>query len=115
MLRFDTRHAKDDYRGAAALAKQALQKGERVWWNADEESAIVYDVPMAPKPEVPGKMVWIEPPPPGFESGLALPDLVLMSKPDVYDGQGRLQSFLAREGYQQTGKLTAFTLWRRKP
>ena len=115
MLRFDARHAKDDYRGAAVLAKQALQKGERIWWNADEQSALIYGVPMVSGRDVPGSMVLIEPPAPGFESGLTLPDLVILSKPDVYDGNGRLQGFLSREGYHKTGSLVAFTLWRRRP
>ncbi len=114
LLRFDPRHAKDDYRGAAALARAAVQKGERVWWNADEEAAVFYGVPLAKAPAGRGQVVWIGPGWEGLEADGELPDLVLASKPDVYDGNGRVVAWLARSGFRPAGTLVAFTIWRRK-
>src|SRR5262249_25422222 len=113
-LRFDPRHARDDYRGAAALARAALEKGERVWWNGDAEAAAFYGVPLTEKAAGREWVVWIQPDRKGFEAGLELPDLVLASKPDVYDGQGWLAEFLRRSGFHQEGALPAFTIWRRE-
>src|SRR5262249_51024860 len=44
-LRLASRHDKDDYRGAAAIARDALQAGQTVWWNADLRGGRIYNVP----------------------------------------------------------------------
>ncbi len=111
--RFSARHAKDDYRGAAAQATSALQRGEVVWWNAVGQGARVYGVPLADRPGEPGKALYLRPRLEGFEAGLARPDLVVTSKPDLFDPNGLVAQYLARSGYRPTGRLPAFTLWRR--
>jgi len=47
-----------------------------------------------------------------FELNLPKPDLVLASKPDVYDQNGVVQEYLSRGGYHPVANLTAFTAWR---
>lgn len=115
LLRFDLRHAKDDYRGAARLARQAAAKGEVVWWNADEQAALFYGVSLVKDVRVGFQVVHVEPYRNGFEVGLGLPDVVFTSKADVYDPQSLLSSFLSRNDFQMAGQLTAFTIWRRRP
>jgi len=44
------------------------------------------------------QVAWIQPGRKGFDAGLEMPDLVLTSKPDVYDAKGWLAEFLARLG-----------------
>jgi hypothetical protein len=112
MLRFSERHAKDEYRGAAALGRQALAQGQTVWWNADREGALIYRLPVANPPGTPNTALFLMSPSTGFERDLPKPDLVLTSKPDVYDNQGALRDYLLRTGFQPVTNLPAFTAWR---
>jgi uncharacterized membrane protein len=111
-LRFSERHAKDDYRGAAAMGREALAHGETVWWNAEKDGAILYHLPLTEQPAEPGRAVFLMNPEKGFERGLPKPDLVLTSKPDLYDSNGALADYLARAGFRRTTTLTAFAAWR---
>lgn len=111
-LRFSPRHAKDDYRGAARLARQALAEGETVWWNAYDWGAFVYHVPVAAIPGTPHKAVLVVNEGKGFGEKLAAPDVVIASKPDIYDAFGGLEDYLSRHGYKQVSALPAFSLWR---
>lgn len=113
VLRFSERHAKDDYRGAAALAQAALRKGEKVWWNACDQAAWIYQLPLATGKAAPGEAVLIELPQKGFEAKLDLPDVVFTSKTDVYDYNGHLATFLQHSGFHEVSRLAAFSVWRR--
>jgi hypothetical protein len=111
-LRFSERHAKDDYRGAATIGREALAQGETVWWNAEKDGAIVYQLPVTEQPAEPGRAILLMNPKKGFEHGLPKPDLVLTSKADLYDGNGALVEYLNRAGFRPTITLAAFTAWR---
>jgi hypothetical protein len=112
MLRFDSRHAKDDYRGAAALAREALARGQTVWWSADMEGARVYRVPITIAPGASNAALHVANPSKGFAGDLPRPDLVLTSKPDIYDNQGALGAYLGERGFHCVSNLTAFGVWR---
>ena len=43
---------------------------------------------------------------------LPQPDLVLVSKPDLYDKSRTLENYLVRAGFHGTATFTAFTAWR---
>ena len=113
-LRFAARHEKDNYRSAAALAKTALAAGKTVWWNADVNAAIYYQLPLATKGAVEkGKALWVIHAWPGMLSGAEPPELILTSRPDVFDENGVLAEFLARTHYQRISNLPGFTGWER--
>ena len=114
-LRFSERHAKDDYRSAAALGRESLARGETVWWNADAEAAHVYRLPISDPPGAARMALFLMEPEEGFARDLARPDLILASKPDVYDNHGALAVYLAQNGYRAATNFTAFTAWRRGP
>ncbi|HUA39168.1 MAG TPA: hypothetical protein VMA35_12325, partial [Candidatus Sulfopaludibacter sp.] len=110
-LRFSERHAKDDYRDAAALGRKALARGESVWWSADLEGAEVYHLPVTRTLETTNAALVVVNPSEKLLKNLPVPDLVLVSKPDLYDGSGALANYLVRSGFQQTMTLSAFTAW----
>jgi hypothetical protein len=110
-LRFSERHAKDDYRGAAAMGRAALARGETVWWNAQKEGAILYHLPLTEQPVNPGMAVFLMNPEKSFERDLPKPDLVLTSKADLFDSNGALADYLAQAGFRRTTTLTAFAAW----
>jgi hypothetical protein len=111
-LRLSARHAKDDYRSAAALGREALARGETVWWNADKQGALIYHLQLAPPPGSPKTAVFLVNPGAGFSRNLPVPMLVLTSKPDVYDMSGTLTEYLVSAGFHPTSTLAAFTIWR---
>ncbi len=111
-LRFSERHAKEDYRDAAAMGRETLARGETVWWNAYKYGATVYHLPLTEKPVKPGMAVYIERQGKGFERDLPKPDLVLTSKVDLFDSNGVLADYLAQAGFHPVASFPAFTAWR---
>lgn len=113
--RFGSQHAKDDYRGAAEVAKASLAAGQAVWWNADQFGSEFYGVPGSTTAGVSGRAWIISFPQPGFEFSGPLPQCVVSStKTDVYDRFGVLHEFLAVNGYERVKGLTAFEIFQRK-
>jgi hypothetical protein len=110
-LRFAPQHCPDDYRSAATVATNALQAGKTVWWSADICTAEYYGVPLAGSPSVAGKVFVAVSPSKGDLSDLPLPNLVLLSKPDVYDSQGALGEFLSTNAYRKAMSFPAFSGW----
>lgn len=114
-LRFSARHEKDNYRDAAAFAKTALAAGKSVWWSADDNAALYYQVPIVKNGAAENGHAWrvIHATPEALRAWPA-PAVIIASRPDVYDEAGSLAEFLAREPYQLATNLTAFTVWTRR-
>jgi hypothetical protein len=109
-LRFDTRHAKDDYRSAARLACAALARGQTVWWSADATAAAYYQLSVTTNSTETGKAFSMINPSVDF-LGTAVPaDMVIISRPDIYDPHGTLAIFLARNFFEKTAVLPAFVV-----
>lgn len=125
-LRFAERHSKDDYRGAAALAKQGLAQGQRVWWAAGSVGAHHYAVPgeFDPLAELmtrPSGLACADRP--GVQSvtnvsqeclrSLAVPDTIISSKPETFDTRGDIARYLLDGNFVPVQQLAAFTVWQR--
>ncbi len=106
-LRFAPRHAKEDYRSAAALANQALAQGKSVWWAASPDGATYYNLPWA-VPIEPGHVRWINGVPPDTSTP---PDLIFISKPDLTDPHITLPAFIASHRYHLQAAYPAFSVW----
>jgi hypothetical protein len=112
-LRFATRHAKDDYRTAAAIAITANANNEKVWWCADETAGLYYRVPLSPGENLvtPGQ-VWLAIYPAAQRlASQPPPDLLILSKPDLYDEHGLMRSYLANHHYTVWQTLPSMTVW----
>ncbi len=122
--RFHSRHAKDDYRGAAELALAELEQGGVVWWVAEFAAARYYGL-VRSKP-IGGNEHWVRIHSAGARQGgliklfgvesaalvhLPRPNLVLYSKPDVYDARGAVRLWMEGGGYEQTAAFPAFQVW----
>jgi hypothetical protein len=112
-LRFGSRHAKDDYRSAAAVAKRALQQGKVVWWNADAYGAAYYGVATTTNEAPSGAARYFMSLLPGEVS--VPPEVIITSRPDVYDPAHVLGDFIARQKFKRTAAFTAFAVWERNP
>jgi hypothetical protein len=108
-LRFHPRHHRDDYRSAAAMARAALEHGERVWWVADIAGAEYYKVPLnAQNFTLSSKL---------DQDSLTTapaPDLVCFSKRDIYDPRGKIDNYLREHDFKVTRVLPAFQILERK-
>jgi hypothetical protein len=110
-LRFATRHAKDDYRSAAGLARAALANGETVWWSADANAAAYYHLPLATNSAEGDKAFIMINPPVDFLVAVVPADVVIVSRPDIYDPHGTLAAFLVQNGFKKAAVLPAFGVW----
>ena len=111
-LRLTPRHRKDDYRKAAALAVEAAEQGQIVWWAAGLETARYYGVPFNETLES-GGIIY---PASSFEAGtggMAAPARVFTSKPDLFDRDGRLALWLQTHQYRAIETFPGFIVWGR--
>jgi hypothetical protein len=122
-LRFASRHARDDYRRAAADVDELLLAGKNVWWVAGPEAAEYYGLPLEYERPRAGKVFCPLchtglPATRKFERDLMAlppPDFIVVSKPDSFDGNDDVGSFLRAHRFRPQIEETprAFTFWRR--
>ena len=110
-LRFGERHRKDDYRAAARIARRALVQESRVWWSADDAAAAYYGVPIGKSAE--GNATRVAGLTRLYLDELPDPDVIVASKPDIYDPADELGSFLRAHAFNPVQRLPAFTIWRK--
>jgi hypothetical protein len=110
-LRFAPRHARDDYRGAATRAQVALAQGHIVWWSAARAGAEYYRLPASLPPGKPGTALELINAATAEVAGLPMPDLVVVSKPDLHDAGGAVAAYLATKAYKPVEMLPGFTIW----
>ena len=124
-MRFADQHRKDDYRTAAAIARDALAQGQRVWWAADYVGANYYRLPG--RFDYMGELTGVHQPAschdlPGVQATsnlsadclgtLSRPDLVIFSRPETFDKHGDLAAYLKEGGYVKVDELPVIDIWR---
>ncbi|HTV63743.1 MAG TPA: hypothetical protein VMH30_14370, partial [Verrucomicrobiae bacterium] len=113
--RFAERHAKDDYRSAAAVAKMALKEGQTVWWDADPNGASYYGVPLSSPSATSGRSapeaVQISGASSALLEALPRPDFIIASKPDLFDPDGRIERYIESNHYTLEQTLVAFKIF----
>jgi hypothetical protein len=112
-VRMAYRHMKDDYRSAVSFAKTALQSGRSVWWNASSEAANHYNLPLTSNPRQREKALLVFNPRTGTLTDLPWPDVVVITKPDIYDPLRVVMSCLKQADYRQETNFPAFEIWGR--
>jgi hypothetical protein len=109
-IRLNPRFAKDDYRGAAAMAKSALQEGKVVWWAANHHGANYYGVfPVHADEE--GGAFFVHSEDADYLGRLPAPSLVLLSKQDIYDSHGVLRAYFVKHAFAPSRTFPAFIAW----
>jgi hypothetical protein len=110
-VRWSSRHAKEDYRSVAALAVSGLRTGRNVWWAADPEAAAYYGLAVSTGTPQPGKAAYLFVTMP--KRSVPMPDLIVMSKPDVYDPAGQVDRLIGAHHFRRTQSFKGFTIWER--
>jgi hypothetical protein len=111
-LRFDVRHSKDDYRTAAALARDAIAHGKQVCWVAAPIPADFYHLPLSKTwPPTAGTASLVIPTyAPGNE-----PDMMIVSKPDLFDRNGLRRPWINLPGVKEKALCPSFVLYQFPP
>jgi hypothetical protein len=112
-LRFNPIHRNEDYRGAALLARDELNRGGVVWWQGSWHCAVYYKLPV----DLEGRFYDAR-----FFNANGLDaagarlapraDLIVTTKPDIYDGCGTVRAMAKDGNYQAAEKLNGFVLLR---
>jgi hypothetical protein len=115
-IRLAERHAKDDYRQAATLAQEAVAQGQVVCWSGSAMCADYYGLHFAPTNTSPGHgFAWLANSPTAeVVAAKPVPDLVVLSRPDMHDRRGAVQQFLTLRHYKLVQTLPAVTFWRKE-
>jgi hypothetical protein len=113
-LRFMPRHAKDDYRAAAAAAFPSLTNDSVVWWCANTAGAEYYYLPTTRHGEIrKGSALNVVNPDEAEIERLPRPNMVVLSKADLYDSHGAIAAMLKKQSFVQVQTLQAFSIWRK--
>jgi len=109
-VRFAARHEKDDYRGAAAIARRAVASGETVWWNAERLGAAYYGLSAS---NAPGRtyVIILTNPTRDELRQFPAPSVVIASKPDTYDNGRAVIAYVNERQYRISARLPAFVVW----
>lgn len=105
-FRFQEIHKKDDYKGVVTYLKNNAPQKYDVWWAADGAASEVYDVASFFE-----KFVVIT------NSNLneciqsKMPQVVVLSKPDIYDNKGILLLFLKDNNFKENHQFTSFVIY----
>jgi hypothetical protein len=113
LVRFHPDNRRDDYRGAARLARIAVLEGRTVWWAAARETAKYYGVVFCKAGPVDRYACvyctnnhWKE----GLEN-LPKPDVILISKPELFDTTRAVRSYTEEHRFQLKDRLMAFEVF----
>jgi hypothetical protein len=117
MVRFDAEHSRDDYRAAARIAEKSRESGQIVWWSASAGPAIYYGLPLcdAIESQVEGHppcAIYLENVSPEVLAVQPKPDVVIMTKEDLFDNEGALRDYVDSEGFKEAARFKAFSVLR---
>jgi len=111
-IRFSEKFDKDDYRRAAGIARQNATDGKLVWWSAAEYPGRYYglDIERGKMPDQAKIIV------PHYFSQEELtkvgrPDVIITSRPEVYDPSGAVRSFIGTHGFKKSTSLPGFQVF----
>jgi hypothetical protein len=90
------------------LARHALDEKKSVWWVAGILPAQYYHLDCAISHPEAGKVFC---PQSGEVDNLPAPDVIIYSKPDIFDPRGNIQTVIKQNGYQRRKSLKSFVIW----
>jgi hypothetical protein len=104
--RFSPKHAKDDYRSATAYALKELRSGNNVWWVATYNAAAYYGLDYRMTGLVFPALIK------GDLNNLWYPEVIVYSKPDLHDPDGRIMKYISENDFRQVAEYPAFRIYR---
>jgi len=90
-----------------------LDSGRSVWWNASWEAADHYGLQLTSDPTRRDKALLVFNPTADSLAQLPLPDVAVVTKPDIFDPRRVVLTRLTQAGYRQETNLPALGVWQR--
>jgi hypothetical protein len=110
-IRLAPRHRRDDYRDAAQVGRAALAERKRLWWIASDLAGEYYGLQVTADPNDISRALRVWRPAPEDLASLPAPDVVILSKPSIFDLTGCVTAYLQAHHYRQDATLPAFSIW----
>jgi hypothetical protein len=107
-LRFLNRHSRDDYRKATDIAIEALQNGQRIWWQADMNATRYYAFREGGQRLV-NQIQSLES---EIPSSLMFADIVVINRPDLRYNRDDYKTELRRNSFALQSRFTGFEVWK---
>lgn len=117
MLRLSDLHARDDYKSAATLAKNALDDGGIIFWAANSQAAEYYGLKLSGELPINGHSAFgphiytVSNISTEMLNKIPEAGTVIMSKPDLYDVHGALNELVVRKGYELSEQFVSFRIF----
>ena len=108
--RFNPALGKEDYRSAAQFARQALAENKSVWWLAGGYAARFYGLDYSEAGPEPGQVFTAYASKSDLPT-LALPDVVVYSRPDVHDPAQTVEKIMVRNHYRIAAGYQGIVIW----
>lgn len=110
-IRFHPQFSKDDYRSAAQIAKESIANNQKVWWNAAEYTALYYDLHVEQKSRDESSLVMVaHDDSKTFLEQIPAPDVIILTRPEVYDPAHFVQDYATAHGYTESKSLRGFKI-----
>jgi hypothetical protein len=114
-LRFDSEYAREDFRSATAVAKEALGKNQTVWWYGMPYETGYYKLPISSNPDETNKALLIVE---YFGSedvqSLSAPDwLIVSERTESTHHPNWLYHYIENQGYQKSENIKGFSVYRK--
>jgi hypothetical protein len=106
-LRFQEKHARDDYRTATTIAIDALKQGKQILWLADMNAARHYAYHTGGMPYI-NALQQLESDPPS----LLFADIIVINRPDIRFKSTDFRKELQKNGFTQQPSFTGFEVWK---
>jgi hypothetical protein len=113
MIRLASPHAKENYRDAATIARRESERGRVVWWSAAPLGTEYYGIRTRALEDAGPGVYPADQINPELAQTLPPPDVVVLSKPDLFDMTGAVRSEIKKTGLVCSERLQAFELYRR--
>ena len=98
-------YSRDDYRGAARRAMTTIQKGENVWWAGSWHCGAFYGLPILEGVSKSPHLILVQDPTLEVLLSKPIPKVIMLSRPDVYDGKNTIGSYVVTHDYRQSDQV----------
>jgi hypothetical protein len=109
-LRFDPRHARDDFRAATSMALDAHAKNQTVLWQADIGTPYYYAFRKGGWPRVHAFQTLYSNQP----SGTMFADLIFMNRPDIGYKNRDHRKIMEQAAFEPVTSITGFEIWKNR-
>lgn len=108
------RHRREDFSGAAQMARQFLRDDDRIWWVAYSLGAEYYKLPLVDVSRCAEagtqSPIWLDSPQRAALDSCREPQIIILGRPDTSDRTGAVRQYALDRKFRQIGRLRGFEI-----